>query len=45
MTRFKKIRYAMLIASISLSSLAQAEGEQPVEIRIQGNRRIESAAI
>ncbi len=35
----------ILITAISLSSLARAESEQPVEIRIQGNRRIESAAI
>ena len=45
MSIFRNIRHAVLIASISLSSLAQAESEQPVEIRIQGNRRIESAAI
>ena len=47
MSRFRNIRYSMLIlfASISLSSLAHADSEQPVEIRIQGNRRIESAAI
>lgn len=35
----------MLIALISCSTLAYAEGEKLVEIRIQGNRRIESAAI
>lgn len=35
----------MLPALICFSSLAYAEGEKLVEIRIQGNRRIESAAI
>ncbi len=35
----------MLITLISLSTLAYAEGEKLVEVRIEGNRRIESAAI
>lgn len=35
----------MLAALISCSTLAYAEGEKLVEIRIQGNHRIESAAI
>lgn len=35
----------MLAALISYSTLAFAEGEKLVEIRLQGNRRIESAAI
>ena len=35
----------MLLALINCSTLAYAEGEKLVEIRIQGNRRIESAAI
>lgn len=35
----------MLAALISCSTLAYAEGEKLVEIRIQGNNRIESAAI
>jgi outer membrane protein insertion porin family len=42
---FKKALAAMLLALISCSTLAYAEGEKLVEIRIQGNRRIESAAI
>ena len=36
---------ATLAALLSFSSLSYAEGEKLVEIRIQGNRRIESAAI
>ena len=35
----------MLLALISSTTLAYAEGEKLAEIRIQGNRRIESAAI
>jgi outer membrane protein insertion porin family len=35
----------MLLALIGCTTLAYAEGEKLVEIRIQGNRRIESAAI
>ena len=43
---FKKTMSAiMLLALISCSALAFAEGEKLVEIRVQGNRRIESAAI
>lgn len=42
---FKKITFALLSASISCSTLAYAEGEKLVEIKVQGNRRIESTAI
>lgn len=35
----------MLVTLISCSTLAYAEGEKLVEIRVQGNHRIESAAI
>ncbi len=42
---FKKTVAAMLLALISCSTFAYAEGEKLAEIRIQGNRRIESAAI
>jgi len=42
---FKNIVSSMLLALISFSTLVYAEGEKLVEIRIQGNRRIESAAI
>jgi outer membrane protein insertion porin family len=35
----------MLLALISCSTLAYAEGEKLVEVRIQGNRRVETAAI
>jgi outer membrane protein insertion porin family len=42
---FKKIVSAMLLALIGCSTLAHAEGEKLVEVRIQGNNRIESAAI
>ncbi len=35
----------MLMALISFSTIAYAEGEKLVEIKTQGNRRIESAAI
>jgi outer membrane protein insertion porin family len=45
MSSFKNLLPATLITFISWSSLACAEGEKLVEIRIQGNRRIESAAI
>jgi outer membrane protein insertion porin family len=42
---FKKIISTILLALISCSTLAYAEGEKLVEVRIQGNRRIESPAI
>lgn len=42
---FKKNIPAMLLALISCSTLAYADGEKLAEIRIQGNHRIESAAI
>ena len=42
---FKNILLTILIALISCSNLAYAEGEKLSEVRIQGNRRIESAAI
>jgi len=42
---FKKIVSAVLLTSISGSTLAYAEGEKLVEIRVQGNRRIEAATI
>ena len=42
---FKKTASAMLMALICSSTLAYAEGEKLVEVRVQGNRRIESAAI
>ncbi|MFZ4858634.1 MAG: outer membrane protein assembly factor BamA [Desulfuromonadaceae bacterium] len=45
MSRILHIAPAALIAFISCSSPACADGEKLVEIRIQGNRRIESAAI
>jgi outer membrane protein insertion porin family len=45
MSSFKKTVPSMLMAFISCSALAYAEGEKLVEIRIQGNRRIEAAAI
>ncbi|NTW98656.1 MAG: outer membrane protein assembly factor BamA, partial [Geobacteraceae bacterium] len=46
MPSFKKTMSALLLlALISCTTLAFAEGEKLVEIRIQGNRRIESAAI
>ena len=45
MSRFKNIFPATLIALISWTAPACAEGEKLVEVRIQGNRRIESAAI
>src|SRR5450830_991214 len=41
----KNIVSSMLLALIIFSTLVYAEGEKLVEIRIQGNRRIESAAI
>ena len=42
---FKNILLTILIALISCSNLAYAEGEKLAEVRIQGNKRIESAAI
>jgi len=42
---YKKILSAILLTLISGSTLAYAEGEKLVEIRVQGNRRIESAVI
>ena len=42
---FKKNIPTMLLALISCSTLAYADGEKLAEIRIQGNHRIESAAI
>ncbi len=42
---FKKTVSAILLALMSGSTLAYAEGEKLVEIRIEGNRRIEQAAI
>ncbi|MDD2733173.1 MAG: outer membrane protein assembly factor BamA [Desulfuromonadaceae bacterium] len=45
MSCFKNILPVMMIPFISWSTLACAEGEKLVEIRIQGNRRIEAAAI
>jgi outer membrane protein insertion porin family len=42
---YKRIVSAVLLTLISGSTLAYAEGEKLVEIRIQGNRRIESAVI
>ncbi|NTV50612.1 MAG: outer membrane protein assembly factor BamA [Geobacteraceae bacterium] len=42
---FKKTTFAILLASISCSTFAYAEGEKLVEIKVQGNRRIDSAAI
>ncbi len=45
MPSFRKTTFAMLLALISCSTLAYAEGEKLVEIRVQGNRRIESATI
>lgn len=42
---FRKTISAMLLAVIGCTTLAHAEGEKLAEIRIQGNRRIESAAI
>ena len=45
MPSFKKTTLAILVASISCSTFVYADGEKLVEIRVQGNRRIESAAI
>src|SRR6185369_9005930 len=42
---FKNIISVMLSALIGFSTLAFAEGDKVVEVRVQGNRRIESAAI
>jgi len=42
---FKKILSAILVILISSSTLALAEGEKLSEIRVHGNRRIDSAAI
>ena len=45
MPSFKRITFTMLLTLISCSNLAYAEGDKLVEIRVQGNLRIESAAI
>ena len=45
MPSFIKILSAIVVGLTFCSSLAYAEGEKLVEIRIQGNRRVESAAI
>ncbi len=45
MSRIKNIFPATLIALISWTAPASADGEKLVEVRVQGNRRIESAAI
>lgn len=45
MSSFKNILPAVLIAFMSNSSLSYAEGEKLAEIKVQGNRRIESATI
>ncbi|MBI5483876.1 MAG: outer membrane protein assembly factor BamA [Deltaproteobacteria bacterium] len=42
---FKNILILSSIAAISCSSSARAEGEKLLEVQVQGNRRIESAAI
>lgn len=42
---YKKMVSTVLLAVVSGSTLAYAEGDKLVEIRIQGNRRIESASI
>lgn len=42
---FKKITSTMLLVLTSYSTIAYADGEKLVEIRIQGNLRIESSAI
>ena len=42
---FKKVISAILLVLISGSTIAFAEGEKLVEVRIQGNRRIESTSI
>ena len=42
---FKIVTSSILLAAILCTTLAFAEGEKLVEIRIDGNRRIESAAI
>ncbi len=42
---YKKMVSTVLLAVVSSSTLAYAEGDKLVEIRIQGNRRIESASI
>ena len=42
---FKSILSALLVTFISCSTHAYAEDEKLVEIRIEGNRRIESAAV
>ncbi len=42
---FKTIVTAILTAVISCSTFAYADGEKLVEIRVQGNRRIESSTI
>ena len=45
MPSYKRILSAILLTLTAGSTLAYAEGEKLAEIRIQGNRRIESAAI
>lgn len=42
---YKKMVSTVLLAVVSSSTLVYAEGDKLVEIRIQGNRRIESASI
>lgn len=42
---YKKMVSTILLTVFSSSTLAYAEGDKLVEIRIQGNRRIESASI
>ncbi len=42
---FKNTVSTILVALMSVSTLAYAEGEKLVEIKVQGNRRIESVAI
>ncbi len=42
---FKIVTPSILLAALFCTTLAFAEGEKLVEIRIEGNRRIESAAI
>ncbi|MBW4053803.1 MAG: outer membrane protein assembly factor BamA [Proteobacteria bacterium] len=45
MPSFKKITSSVLLVLLCGSTLVYAEGEKLVEIRIQGNHRIESSAI
>jgi outer membrane protein insertion porin family len=42
---FKNILSALLVALVGSATLVHAEGEKLAEVRIQGNRRIESAVI